>query len=167
MKRLRLPHEESLRPLLQRIKDNVTQARTCVIDGVEVRYMVCSSWPDGVDEAVYDEEGNIYLPETLVRADRRRADLTAYHEKIEINHKLAGRSHAYAHRRALLLELLAAKRMVSQPAQLRRYVRERVNGYPQWKIPDRQDVEDRLYHLVVQETPPRGKILEVITESRM
>ena len=44
------------------------------------------------------------------------ADLGAFHEHTEIRHKLAGRSHGYAHHRALLEELLAAKQIFDKDA---------------------------------------------------
>ena len=64
---------------------------------------------------MYDEDGNIYLPESFANAEPEFAYLVVLHEHVEIGHKLAGRSHAYAHRRAYLAELLAAKEMFSGP----------------------------------------------------
>ena len=168
MKRLRLPHEsDEITLLIQQMKDNVRYMRTAVVGGVEVNYAVCSPWPDGLDDAMYDWEGNIFLPESRVRTDPTRADLTAYHEHVEIRHKLAGRSHAYAHRRALLMELIAAKQIFCQPSQLRSYVHYRAGGYPEWKVPNKEALEARLYELLVATKPLRGKLLKVITENRM
>ena len=153
--------------LLQQIKDAVTEERTCVVSGTEVRYSVCSFWPDGVDGAVYYHEGTIYLPARLLKTDRTRAELTAFHEHIEIGHKLAGRSHAYAHRRALLDELLAAKQVFTRPSQFRRYIRDRVKGYPDWKVQDKDGLEARLFELLTAAVPVKGNLLQTITESRL
>ena len=76
-----------------------------------------------------------------------RADLSAFHEHTEVCYKLAGRSHAYAHRRALLLELLAAKQIYDEDG-LSDYVRYRVFNYPDWKIPDRSAIENALCELL-------------------
>ena len=164
---LKLPHE-SLREIVEQVKENVTEVRTCVVAGTEVRYMVCSPWPDGLDAAIYDEEGNIYVAGTSVAANRDDADLTAFHEQTEIRHKLAGRAHAYAHRRALLEELLAAKQVfVGGPDQLRHFLHRRISSYPDWKVPNTQDVEDDLYSRLATESPLKGNILDVIKESRL
>ena len=60
-RRLRLPHPELIR-IVDAIKTCVTDERTCEVDGVAVRYFVCDAWPDEADLAMYDEDGNIYLP---------------------------------------------------------------------------------------------------------
>ena len=110
---------EGLRALIEQVKKNKLRDLTCGIEGLTVRYTVCGEWPDWLDSGLYDAQGTIYVSDTLVRKDRWLADLTAFHEQTELNHQAAGRSHAYAHRRALLLELLAAKRHFGQPGQLR------------------------------------------------
>ena len=61
-KRLRLPHPELIR-IVDAIKTSVTEGRMCEVDGVAIRYFVCDPWPDEADLAMYDEDGNIYLPE--------------------------------------------------------------------------------------------------------
>ena len=165
--RLRLPHEgEEVDRLLGQIKDAVKETRTAVVTGVKVTYSICDPWPLGFDMAMYDHDGNIYMPESRVRSDQMRADLSALHEHTEICHKLAGRSHAYAHRRGLLTELLAAKQVYDEDG-LRAYVRYRVFFYPDWKIPDKSDIEERLYGLLSADRPLRGKLIEVITKARM
>ena len=58
------------------IKENVTEERTAVVAGTEIRYMVCSPWPDGMVPAMYDEEGNIYVSGTVAEADPDDADLS-------------------------------------------------------------------------------------------
>ena len=95
-----------------------------------------------------------------------RADLSAFHEQTEVYHKLAGRSLAYAHRRALLLELLAAKDIYDEDG-LSDYVRYRVFNYPAWKAPDRSAVARELCELLSAERPLRGKLIEVITRAGM
>ena len=102
MKRLKLRRGGPGEQLLGQIKDNVIGERACDIGGMEVRYVVFS-WPGGDDPiGSYDEEGTIYVSDNLLRTNPKDADLTAFHEQLEINRKRAGRSHAYAHRRALL-----------------------------------------------------------------
>ena len=165
--KIRLPHEgETVNRLLRQIKDAIIETRTAVVSGVEIKYSICAPWPRGLDDAMYDHDGNIYLPESSVRSDPTRADLTAFHEHTEIRHKLAGRSHAYAHRRGLLEELLAAKQIYDEDG-LKAYVHGRVFGYPDWKIPDRDAIQKRLYELLAVDRPLRGKLIEVITEARM
>ena len=165
--RIRLPHEgEWVDQLLREIKDAVREKRTVVVAGVDVIYSVCDSWPLGGEPAIYDHDGNIYLPEGYVRAHPTNAELVAFHEHIEISHKLAGRPHAYAHRRALLEELLAAKQIYDED-ELRSYVKQRASGYPDSKIADKVAVEERLYELLAADRPLRGRLIEVITEARM
>ena len=165
--KIRLPHEgETVNRLIRQIKDTVVETRTVVLSGVEITYSICAPWPRGLDDAMYDHDGNIYLPESTVRADPTRADLTAFHEHTEICHKRVGRSHAYSHRRALLVELLAAKQVYDEDG-LKAYVHRRVFGYPDWKISDRDAVQKMIYELLALDRPLRGKLIEVITEARM
>ncbi|MCY3782234.1 MAG: hypothetical protein OXG79_00415 [Chloroflexi bacterium] len=165
--RIRLPHEgEWVDRLLREVKDAVWETRTVVIADVKVTYSICDPWPLGGEIAIYDHDGDIYLPESYVRSHPSNADLVAYHEQIEIGHKLAGRSHAYAHRRALLMELLAAKQSYDEVG-LRAYVHQRVFGYPDWKIPDKDAIEERLYELLSADRPLRGRLIAVITEAKM
>lgn len=165
--KIRLPHEgETVNRLIRQIKDATIETRTATVSGVEIAYSVCAPWPRGLDDAMYDHDGNIYLPESSVLADPTRSDLTAFHEHTEIRHKLAGRSHAYAHRRGLLEELLAAKQIYDEDG-LKAYVHRRVFGYPDWKIPDRDTIWKRICELLSVDRPLRGKLIEVITEARM
>ena len=165
--RIRLPHEgEDVDRVIRQLREAVLGTRTVVVTGVEVTYSVCDPWPPEADLAMYDHDGNIYLPETSVRSNPARADLFAFHEHTEIRRKLAGRSHAYAHRRALLEELLAAKQVYDEDG-LEEYVRRRVFDYPDWKIPDKEAIVERLYVLLSAGRPLRGKLIEVITGARM
>ena len=120
----------------------------------------------GPEPAIHDHCGNIYVPESRFRSDAMRADLSAFHEHVEVRHKLAGRSHAYAHRRALLHELLAARETYDEHG-LREYVRYRVFSYPAWKVPDRNAVERDLCELLSADRPLRGKLIEAITRAKM
>lgn len=165
--KLRLPHEgEGVEQLIRQIKEAVRETRTVEIIGVEVTYSICAPWPRGMDQAMYDHDGNIYLPEKSVLSNPTYADLTAFHEHTEIRHKLAGRSHAYAHRRALLEELLAAKRVFDKDA-LAAYVHTRVFSYPDWKIPDKGAIYKRLCELIAVDRPLKGRLTEVFTKARM
>ena len=165
-KRLKLPHP-SLVDLIDELRANVTGERTCQVDGTEVRYRVCDPWPDEADLAMYDEDANIYLPERFANDNPKRAHLVVLHEHIEIGHKLAGRSHAYAHRRALLGELLAAKEMFGAPGQLCEFLRWRIGAYPDWKVPDKSNVVELLHDLLQASRPLRGLILETVKEARL
>ena len=166
-RRVRLPHEgEEVDRLIRQIKDAVVETRTTVIAGVEVTYSICDPWPLEPEPAIHDHYGNIYVPARRFNADAMWADLSAYHEHVEVGHKLAGRSHAYAHRRALLHELLAARDIYDEDG-LREYVRYRVFNYPAWKIPDRSAVEKGICELLSADRPLRGKLVEAITRARM
>ena len=166
IKRLKLPHPE-LREFVAVLKANVTCERTCEVNGTEVCFFICDPWPENADLAMYDEDGNIYLPQSFVSAEPDFAFLVVLHEHVEIAHKLAGRSHAYAHRRALLAELLAAKELFSGPGELRQFLKRRVGGYPDWKVPNKGEVEERLYDLLKAPKPLRGRIIEVVTRARL
>ena len=166
-RRIRLPHEgEEIDRLIQQIKDAVLESRTTAITGTEVTYSICDPWPLEPEPAIHDHYGNIYVPASRLRADAMRADLSAYHEHIEVQQKLAGRSHAYAHRRALLMELLAAKGIYDKDG-LREYVQYRVFNYPAWKIPDRNAIMSELCGLLSADRPLRGRIINVITRAKM
>ncbi len=165
-KRLKLPHPE-LQELVAVLKANVTRVATCEMDGTAVRYFICDPWPEWADLAMYDEDGNIYLPESFVNAEPEFAYLVVLHEHVEIGHKLAGRSHAYAHRRAYLAELLAAKEMFTGPGELRQFLTRRIGGYPEWKVPDKGAVEEQLYELLQAPRPLRGRLIEVMTRARL
>jgi len=165
-KQLKLPHPE-LTDLIADLKANVSRVGRCEVDGTEVSYFICDPWPEWADLAMYDEDGNIYLPESFVNADPEFAYLVVLHEHVEIAHKLAGRSHGYAHHRAYLAELLAAKEMFSGPGELRQFLKRRIAGYPDWKVPDKADVEERLYDLLQEPKPLRGRLIEVMTKARL
>lgn len=165
--KIKLPHEgEEIDRLIRQIKEAVRETRTTVVAGVEVTYSICDPWPHGMDPAMYDHDGNIYLPEEHVRSNPVSADLTAFHEHTEIRHKRAGRAHGYAHHRGLLEELLAAKQIFDEEA-LTAYVHERMSGYPDWKIPDKSAIAARLCALLSADRPLRGKLMEVFKEARM
>ena len=166
-KRIRLPHEgEEIDRIIRQIKEAVRETRTTVVAGVEVTYSICDPWPPEMDPAMYDQDGKIYLTAKHLRSNPISADLTAFHEHTEIRHKRAGRAHGYAHHRGLLEELLAAKQIFDEDG-LRAYVHERVFGYPDWKIPDKDSIEEKLCELLSAERPLRGKLLEVFKEARM
>ena len=95
------------------------------------------------------------------------ADLTAFHEQTEIGHKLAGRSHAYPHRRVLLEELLAAKQVFEPTGGLRGFIRNRTGMYPDQKVRDKEGVEGRFYDFLTADTSRKGQLLKVITDTRL
>ena len=165
-RRLRLPHS-SLVDLIVKLRAGVSGERTCTVAGTEVSYFVSDPWPDDADLAMYDEDGNIFIPERFADDHPERANLVVWHEHVEITHKLAGRSHAYAHRRAILMELLAAKALFATPEHLREYLRWRIGAYPDWKVPDKPSVVGRLNDLLQASRPMRGRILEIVKEARL
>ena len=166
-KRIQLPHEgEEIDRLIRQIQEAVRDTRTTLVAGVEITYSICAPWPHGMDPAMYDQDGIIYLPEERVRSNPISADLSAYHEHTEILHKRDGKEHGYAHHLALLEELLAAKQMLDLEP-LTAYVHERVFGYPDWKIPDKSAIATRLCALLSAERPLRGKLMELFREARM
>ena len=165
--KIKLPHEgEEIDRLIRQIKEAVRETRATVVAGVEVTYSICAPWPRGMDSAMYDQDGNIYLPEEHVRSNPVSADLTAFHEHTEIRHKRAGKEHGYAHHLALLAEFLAAKQIFDEEA-LTTYVHERMSGYPDWKIPDKSAIAARLCAILSAERPLKGMIMEVFKEARM
>jgi hypothetical protein len=153
---------------VEAVTTKVVGERQTEVAGVPVRYAVYR-WGPGppADVGCYDREGTIYIWEGHLQADARRADLTAFHEHVELGHKAAGRAHAYAHRRALLAELLAAKALLTGPGEFRRYLEARVRPYPAWKVRDPEGVIDQLEQLLAADRPRRGELLRVITENRM
>ena len=169
-RKIRLPHEgEEIDHIIRQTKEAVQETRTTVVAGVEVMYSICDPWPLkplGPDMAIYDHDGNIYVARSYVQADLTRADLGALHEHIEICHKRAGRDHGDAHHRALLQEFLAAKQIFDEE-ELRAYIHFRVFEYPDWKIPDKSLVVERLCELLSAARPLRGELLEVFADARM
>jgi hypothetical protein len=143
------------------------EERSTMIAGIGVSYKSCTPWPQGLDPAIYDEEGNIYVSHRFVEMDPDAAGLVVFHEQTEIDQKAAGRSHAYAHRRALLLQLLAAKTIFVEPERLRQFVHSHIGGYPDWTLPNKAEVAEWLYDLLSAERPLRGRLLDVIKEARL
>ena len=163
---LRLPHPE-MASLLDRIRQNVIMSRQSEVLGTELTYAIFNPKSETPDLAFYDEEGRIYVPEYLVAFDERYADLLALHEHIEIRHKLAGRSHAYAHRHALVEELLAARQIFDETVVWKDYVQWRIRLYPTWKVPDPDQIIDQFVRLIAEDKPRKGKLLQVIKEHRL
>jgi hypothetical protein len=77
------------------------------------------------------------------------------------------RPHAYAHRRALVAELLATKRIFAEAAEVRRYVEWRIGHYPAWKIPDPQQIVAQLMPILTEDRPRKGQLFHVIKEYRL
>ncbi len=164
---LRLPHPE-LASVVEAIKRNVVDTRRTTVAGTDVCYAVFRHVPAELDiDACYDVYGAIYLREDLVAFDERVADLTVYHEYVEVQHKEAGRAHAYAHRRAYVAELLAARQVFGEPAELEDYLRWRIGGYPAWKGLDSEQVAADLARVLTAERPRKGELLQVIKEHRL
>ena len=166
---LRLPHPE-LVEMVNAIKRNVVGTRRARVAGHDLTYAIIRRDPDlPVPDlgACYDTDGALYLPDDLVNEDEQVADLTAYHEHVEVRHKLAGRSHAYAHRRAYIAELLAARQVYAEPAELRRYLRWRIGGYPAWKGLDTEQVATELEHALTADPLRKGEVLRVIKAHRL
>jgi len=164
---VKLPHPE-LSALVGLVKDNVTSRRCAIIANKEIPYAVFRSIAEAEwSSAYYDETGNIFVAEDLVDLDQNFADLTVFHEHLEITYKRAGRSHAYAHRRALVEELLAAREHFGNSAALRGFLRWRIEGYSRSKVPAPETVIEQIEQLLGQQRPQKGKLLDVIRQHRL
>ena len=158
---LRLPHPEAA-DLLEAIKQTVTRTEQAAVADTPLSYAVFRCGADTPDLAFYDEAGTIYIPEDLIEINEQYAHLFALHEHVEIQHKLASRSHAYAHRRALQAELLAAKQIFSDPKQLEGYLHWRIGLYPEFKRFDRADLLAKLMQILTSERPRKGDLFLLI-----
>ncbi len=163
---LGLPHPE-FAGMIEAIKRDVVGTRVATVAETDVSFSVFRPGEEAPDMAFYDETGNIYVSEAVVDADVRSADLFAYHEHVEIRHKRAGRSHAYAHRRAYLEELLAAKDLFDDPGHFLGYLRWRIGLYPEWKVLDSEMVAMQLHGVLSGNKPRKGELLHVIKEHRL
>lgn len=164
---LRLPHPELL-PIIERVKCNVIGNRRTTIAGTEITYAVFRQAVDiPSDGAWYDTEGTLYVAEDMLVWDEQVADLIAYHEFEEVRHKKAGRAHAYAHRRAYLTELLAARHVYADAEALRTYLRWRIGAYPPWKRLDVDLVAKDLERALLAQPLRKGQVLHVITDYRL
>jgi len=160
---LRLPHPE-FAALIDAIKRDVIRRESIVLTDVPISYAVFRSEAATPDLAFYDEQGTIYIPENLLQYNQQYAHLFALHEHVEIQHKRAGRPHAYAHRRALLAELLAAKQIFSEPHHLAGYLQWRIGLYPAWKQLDQAAIVMQLLDLLASNRPRRGALFQRIRE---
>ncbi|GEM_PF-6061862 len=147
------------------IKRTIVGERRTANNGSDITYLVYR-WDDPSPDpiGVNDREGAIYVSESVVKSDERRADLTALHEQVELQHKARGRSHAYAHRRAFVEELLAAKQLLGLAPEVQCYIQWKIEQYPPWKVFDRAGAIARLSHLLTSAAPRKGDILRVITD---
>ncbi|MGH2351465.1 MAG: hypothetical protein ACRDI2_02405 [Chloroflexota bacterium] len=154
------------------IRRNIVGERRCTVAGTEVHYTVFRRQPGGPDadrepagwgqeSAGWGEDGSVYIADEVLRRDERRANLYALHEQTEYQHRAAWRPHAYAHRRAYLSELLAAKE-VFDAQELARYVRDRIDPYPAWKVPDPDGLTADLVRLLAAPRPRRGELMRLI-----
>jgi hypothetical protein len=155
-------------PLIERVKGNVIGSRRTIIAGTEITYAVFRQAvgipPDG---AWYDTDGALYIANDLLAWDAQVADLIAYHEYEEVRHKKAGRAHAYAHRRANLAELLAARHVYADAEALRTYLRWRIGSYPAWKGLEVELVAKDLERALLAQPLRKGQVLQVITDYRL
>jgi hypothetical protein len=155
-------------PLVATFKANVVGDRQSAIPGADLRYLLFRQDPGWSGEfGGYDEDGTIYVAAELACLDERFADLIALHEQLEVRYKVAGRSHAYAHRRAWAEEVLTAKRLFGQPSEQAHYVRWRVGQYPVWKVPDPEAVAAQLTEILASDRPRKGDLLRAITAHRL
>jgi hypothetical protein len=160
---LRLPHPE-FAGMIDVIQRAVIRREEIVLADTPIVYSVFRTEADIPDLAFYDEERTIYLPEDLLQFNEQYAHVIALHEQIEIQHKRAGRTHAYAHRRALLAELLAAKQIFPEASQLAGYLQWRIGGYPAWKNLDRAAIVAQSIQLLASNRPRRGALLQLIQD---
>jgi hypothetical protein len=162
-----LPHR-FLVELAERMKQGVTHTRGARFGDIDVVYNVYKGDAE-ITELVagYDESGTIFVVEDLVRENPLLADLTAYHEYLEIAYKRVGNSHARAHRRAFIGELLAAKASIHDLAQLHAFLDWRIGGYPRTKVPDPDSVIAELENELLQDRVRKGRLLAVITRQML
>ncbi len=160
---LRLPHPEFAR-MVDAIKSDIIRYEEIVLTDIPLSYAVFRSEAETPDLAFYDEQGTIYIPEHLLQFNHQYAHLFALHEHVEIQHKRAGRPHAYAHRRALLAELLAAKQIFSEAHQLTGYLQWRIELYPEWKNLDQSAIVMQLLDLLASNQPRRGALFQRIRD---
>jgi hypothetical protein len=160
---LRLPHPE-FAAMIEAVKGDVVRHETIVLVGLPIAYAVFRSDAATPDLAFYDEHGTIYLPESLLQFNASYAHLIALHEHIEIQHKRAGRPHAYAHRRAVLAMLLVAREIFGASQQLAAYLAWHIGLYPTWKNLDQQAVVEQLMGQLAADKPRRGALLGLITD---
>lgn len=148
--------------MLDAIKHDVIRTEQQIVADITLSYKVFRSKADIPDLAFYDENGTIYIPAELLEFNKQYAQLIALHEHVEIQHKSAGRPHAYAHRRALLAELMAAKQIFTEPGQLESYLDWRIRLYPEWKRFGRADAVTQLGHILATSRPRKGDLFQLI-----
>ena len=158
---LRMPHPE-VTVLFDAIKRAVIRTEQVTVGDLPLSYAVFRSEADTPDLVFYDEAGTIYIPADLLEFNERYAHLCALHEHVEIQHKLASRSHAYAHRRALQAEFLAAKQIFPDLKQLEGYLHWRIGLYPESKRFDRVDLLAKLMLILTSERPRKGDLFQLI-----
>ena len=166
---LKFPHAELVR-LVDSVKRAVVGTLCSTVAGRELRYALFRPGPETSDlggGGCYDQEGKVYIPEDLAALDERFGELIALHESLEVQYKRAGRPHAYADRRALVEELLAAKRIFAEAADCRRYVAWRIGLYPEWKVPAPREIVAQLLLALLADRPRRGTLFQVIKERRL
>ena len=164
---LGLPHPE-LVSIIDRLKQRATGSRTANAGGYRFTYQVYEPDPSVIGlDACYNEAGHILVSRDLVKIDGRTADLVAWHEFVEIEMKRRGQSHARAHRRAYIEELLAAKELFGEPASLRTYLDWRIGSYPRSKVPDPLGVVAVLMDELKRDRPRKGKLLQIVTPLRI
>jgi len=138
------------------------------VAGEAVEYEVYSleePLPDG--GVLNDEDGVTYVPASFVSWNPAYADLIAYHERTEVRLELRGRPHAYAHRRALVAELVAAMQMFETWEDRDAYVRWRIRSYPRAKIPEPNALASELIGELSAESPRIGRLFSRIKENRL
>jgi hypothetical protein len=160
---IRLPHPE-FAALIDTIKRDVIRREEIVLIDVTISYAVFRSEAETPDFACYDEQGTIYIPENLLHFNEQYAHLIALHEHVEIQHKRAGQPHAYAHRRALLTELLAAKQIFSEAQHFATYLQWRIGLYPEWKHLDQAAIVIQLLDLLTSNRSRKGALFQRIRE---
>jgi hypothetical protein len=123
------PHPE-FAGLIDTIMRDFIRREEIVVTDVPISFAVFRKKANTPNLSFYDKRGTIYLPENLFQFNEQYAHLVTLHEHVEYQHKLVERPHAYAHRRALLAELLAAKQIFTKEHHLAEYLQWRISGYP-------------------------------------
>ena len=163
MAKLRFPHPEFAR-MVDAIKCDVIRREEIILTDRLIPFAVFRSETPSPDLAFYDEDGMIYIPEDLLQFNEKYAHLAALHEHVEVQHKRAERTHAYAHRRALLIEFLTAKQVFTEAHQLKDYLQWRIGLYPEEKNLDQAAIVAELMQLLASNRPRRGVLFQLITD---
>lgn len=160
MRRLSLPHPEIAQSFLDSIHiiDHVQHE----VGDITVEYFLFTIETNEDPIGLYDEDGTIYISNTLTAISPAYADLVAYHETCEIEYKRNGAVHQEAHWTAYTDELEVAKRIFTDTDQLSNYISWRLSIYPESRIQNKIQLEEDILSLINQNMYPRQEIYKMV-----